>query len=158
MPGEYTDTTIIPSRDIGRERLEMTGIRAYTDPLPVLTGTFLTTPTEAEVVTGGQTIILTISQGKWIASGAVFNAVRQAIINGLDSAQSEAAGWNVEVRDKAAVTCVVRTSDTVVTVTLPATAGYSVAANETITFTLPREAVEGWPAAVGNVVITIVAA
>src|SRR6185436_3159669 len=45
-----------------------------------LTGTFLTTPTEGEVITGGQTIIVTLTHGQWVATGAAFDAVRQAII------------------------------------------------------------------------------
>ncbi len=42
-----------------------------------------------------------------------------------------------------AVTTVVRTSNTVVTVTLPATAGYSISAPETITVTVPAAALTG---------------
>jgi len=124
-----------------------------------LTGTFLTTPTEAEVVTGSQTIIITLTNGTFIAAGAsAFNAIRQAIINGLTSAGAAAAGWNVEVRDKMAVTTVVRTGNSVVTVTLPATAGYSIASNETVTVTVPRAAIAGGDAdVVATPTIAIVA-
>lgn len=97
---------------------------------------------ESEIVTGGQDIILTLTSGTWVVAGAAaFDLKRQAIINGLVSAGAEAAGWNVEVKAKAAVTAVVRTSHTVVTVTLPATAGYVVTADETVTVTVPKEAV-----------------
>lgn len=97
---------------------------------------------ESEIVTGGQTIILTLTGGTWVVAGATaFDAVRQAIINGLVSAGAAAAGWNIEVKAKAAVTTVVRTNNAAVTITLPATAGYSVAANETVTVTVPKEAV-----------------
>lgn len=96
--------------------------------------------TEAQIVSGGQTVLTTLTNDTWVASGATFNAQRQAIIDGLDSAQSEVAGWNAEVRDKEVVGAVVRTSDTVVTVTLTAAASYDVEVAETITVTVPAAA------------------
>lgn len=95
---------------------------------------------ESEIVTGGDTIIITLTGDTWVAAGATFDAQRQNIIDGLDSAQSEAAGWNAEVRDKEVVAAVVRTSDTVVTVTLTAAAAYVITADETITVTIPATA------------------
>lgn len=106
-----------------------------------ITGTSVPNLTETQVVTGGKTIVITLSGDTWVASGATFEAQRQAIIDGIDSNQSYVAGWNAEVRDNMAVTTVVRTSDTVVTVTLPATAGYAIDAPETITVTIPASAV-----------------
>jgi len=96
--------------------------------------------TETEVRDGGKTIIITIAGDTWVASGAAFNAVRQDIIDGITSAGGEAAGWNAEVRDKMAVSAVVRDSDTQVTVTLPLAADYDVTADETITVTVPASA------------------
>jgi len=46
-------------------------------------------------------------------------------------------GWDAEVKAKAAVTEVVRTSSTVVTWTIAAQAGYNIASTETITGTIP---------------------
>lgn len=75
----------------------------------------------------------------------VFDDFRQDIIDGLDSAQSEAAGWDAK-RSLIPVTAVVRTSDTVVTITLPALTGYDITAQETITATVPASAlVAGGP-------------
>lgn len=65
---------------------------------------------------------------------------RQAIIDGLDAATSPTNGWNNEVRDKEVVGAVVRTSDTRVTITLTAAGAYAIAANETITVTIPASA------------------
>ena len=96
---------------------------------------------EDEVVAGGKTISIELSGDTWVAAGATFNAQRQNIINGLDSAQSELNGWNNDVRDAIAVTTVTRTSDTLVTVTLPAIGTYSITADETITVTVPGTAV-----------------
>jgi hypothetical protein len=98
---------------------------------------------ESDVVTGGKTLSIELTDDTWVASGATFDAQRQNIINGLDSAQSELNGWNNAVRDVIAVGTVVRTSDTLVTITLPATAGYSITAGETITISVPGTAVLG---------------
>lgn len=104
-----------------------------------LSGT-VTTATEADIVAGGKTVILTVTGDTWVAAGATFDAERQAIINGLDSAQSEPNGWDAVVKALQGVAGVVRTSDTVVTITLDAQATYSITATETITATVPASA------------------
>lgn len=109
-------------------------------PSVALTGTIASGATESDIVNGGETAILTLTDDTWVAAGATFNAQRQAIIDGFDAASSPTNGWNNEVRDKAAVTEVVRTSDTVVTVTFAAQAGYSIDSAETITVTVPASA------------------
>jgi hypothetical protein len=110
-------------------------------PTCALTGT-ITTATDADIITGGETIILTLTGDTWVAAGATFNAIRDDIIAGMDSAQSEANGWDAEYKANAAayVADVVRTNDTVVTVTMSALATYSVTASETITVTVPAAA------------------
>lgn len=105
-----------------------------------ITGTAVPTITETDVTTGGKTIILTLTGDTWVAVGATFDAQRQAIIDGLDAASSPTNGWNNEVRDKEVVGAVVRTSDTVVTITLTAQAGYNITSTETITATIPAAA------------------
>lgn len=110
--------------------------------------------------TGGGT---TTTNDAWAAFSVAFRPVvstpfadaRQAIIDGLDSAQSEAAGWNAEVRDNLGVSAVVRTSDTVCTITLSAQAGYQITAQETITVTLPATALAGGAAIVGTPTFTV---
>jgi hypothetical protein len=108
-----------------------------------VTGTATAAITEADVVAGSKTIIITLTGDTWVAAGGAFDAQRQAIINGLDSAQAEATGWNAEVRDKEVVAAVVRTSGTVVTITLSAQAGYNITAQEVITVTVPAAALVG---------------
>ena len=71
---------------------------------------------------------------------STFDSERQNIINGLDSAQGEGAGWDLVVPAGIPVGNVVRTSDTVVTITLPALASYSITATETITAKVPATA------------------
>ena len=124
----------------------------------VVTGTAVSGLTESDVVSGGKTIIITLTNDTWVASGATFNAQRQNIIDGLDSAQSETTGWNAEVRDKEVVTAVARTSDTVVTITLTAAAAYDVTSDETITVTIPATALTGGTEVVASPTIGVTAA
>ena len=84
-----------------------------------------------------------------------FNDARQAFINGMDSAQAEGTGWDAVVKAGLAVTDVVRTSDTVVTVTLPAFASYDITAQETITVTVPATILTGGSAVVGSPTFTV---
>lgn len=124
----------------------------------IITGTAGDGITEAEVVAGGETIIITLANDTWVAAGAAFDAQRQAIIDGLDSDGVEATGWNAEVRDKEVVGAVVRTSDAVVTITLSAAAAYDVVANETITVTVPATAVAGAQAIIATPTFAVTAA
>ena len=124
-----------------------------------LTGT-VTDDTEADIVTGGSTIILTITGDTWIAAGTGpigSTANTQALIDGLVSAQSEANGWNNVVQPGIETSDVVRTSDTVATITLDAEATYNITANETITATVPAEVLTGAVQIVASPTFTITA-
>ena len=120
-----------------------------------ITGT-VTTATETDIVAGGKTIIITLTGDTWIAAGALsFDLVRQDIIDGLTSAQSETLGWNNTVKILQGVSGVARTSDTVVTITLDAQVTYSITADETITVTVPASALTGAQAIVATPTFTI---
>jgi hypothetical protein len=120
-----------------------------------LSGT-VTTATETDIVTGGKTIILTLTGDTWIAAGAgSFDLQRANIIAGLTSAQSEALGWNNVVKVLQSITGVVRTSNTVVTITLDAFATYNITASETITVTVPATALVGGVALVASPTFTV---
>ena len=123
-----------------------------------LTGTATASITESDIVTGGKTIILTLTGDTWIAAGTGpigSTANTQAIIDGLTSAQVEATGWNAEVRDKEVTTAVVRTSSTVATITLTAQAAYDITATETITATIPGAALTGASPIVASPTFTV---
>jgi hypothetical protein len=102
----------------------------------------ITDSDEADVVNGGSTIIITLTNDTWVAAGATFDAQRQAIIDGIsDTDTPQTLGWDNIVRDtNLSVTDVVRTSDSVVKVTLPANPTYSIASSEVIRVTIPHEA------------------
>lgn len=108
-----------------------------------VTGTITPSATEADIVAGGKTIIITLTGDTWVTAGAAFDGERANIAAGIDSAQSEANGWDAVVKAGIDVGDVVRTSDTVVTVTLDAEATYDITATETITVTVPDSAVTG---------------
>jgi len=115
-----------------------------------VSGTIVSTCSRVDIVNGGRTIILSVTGDTWVASGATFNAQRQAILDGLTSNQNETAGWNAEVRDNEVVGAVVRTSERVVTITLSAASAYSTLASETITVTVPAAALVGAVAVVSS--------
>ena len=104
----------------------------------------------AEKVTAGATGALTWAQtnaasGSWAYAikpvvTIPFADARAAIRDGLDSAQSESGGWDAKVKPNIPVGNIVRTSDTVVTITLQAQSDYNITAQETITATLPGTA------------------
>jgi hypothetical protein len=112
-----------------------------TPPSAVLSGTVVPTVTETETETGGETLIITLTADTWDATIGADNAKTTALINGIDSAQSEATGWDAVVKAGLTFNEVTRTSDTVVTITLGAEPGYEITAGETITVTVPATAV-----------------
>lgn len=95
--------------------------------------------TETDIRAGGKQTIITLTNDTWV-SGTPFNQVRQIILDGVTSAQTESTGWNKEVRDKQSIVTVIRTSDTIVTITWTAAPDYDVLADEVITVTVPAAA------------------
>lgn len=121
-----------------------------------LTGTVTASVTEANIVAGGKTLIITLTGDKWLAAGAAsFDLQRQNIINGCTSAQSESTGWNLIPKALQGVAGVVRTSDTVVTITWDAFSTYNITAQETITVTVPASALVNNVAVVSTPTFTV---
>ncbi len=106
-----------------------------------ISGTITSSATEQNIRDGGKTLLITVTGVTWLSAGVDFDAIRQDIIDGLDSAQSETRGWDAVVKTGLIPFNVVRTSDTVVTVLLPFFFTYSIGSNETITVTVPISAV-----------------
>lgn len=110
-----------------------------TDPAVTMSGT-LDGATEQDIRDGGKTIILTLVNDTWV-DGANFNTDRLFILGasgslGVDGSLATATSWDT-VNSSIPATAVVRTSDTVVTITLPALALYDITENETFSFTIP---------------------
>jgi hypothetical protein len=144
ITAQETITATIPASAMSISALAVTASPTFTISVDVpatiaVTGT-ADGATDDDIVNGGKTIILTVADDTWVSSGAAFNAQRQNIIDGLDAATSPATGWNNVIRDAIDVSTCVRTSDTVVTITLPAAATYDADADEEITVTVPATA------------------
>jgi len=93
--------------------------------------------TETEILNGGESIVITLTNDTWHANLGDDNAITDAFIAGFDSDGAEAGGWNNTVRDAAlAFGDITRDSDTQVTVLLPVVGAYAIDANETVTVTL----------------------
>ena len=129
----------------------------FTVASAALTGTISPTATEAEIVAGGETLIITLTGDTWVASGATFDAERSNIIDGCDSAQSETNGWDAVVKAGQSDGGVIRTSDTVCTITWDAFATYDITATETITVTIPATALTAGVAIVATPTFTVTA-
>jgi hypothetical protein len=112
-------------------------------PVAALTGTLADGATEAQIVSGGETLIITLTNDTWDATVGADNAVTTALINGIDSGGAEGTGWDAVVKANMDYQDVDRTSATVVTITLGAEATYDITATETITVTVPGTAVAG---------------
>lgn len=140
----YDPTTIVGSFHEGRYYGFYDFDVSAIDPVITaeVSGTIAQT-TEDDVINGGKTIILTLTNDLWVLDGALFDAQRQNIIDGLTAATSQTLGWNNIVRDtELQVTDVVRTSDTVATITLPTASGYSISSDEVIQPLIPATALQ----------------
>ena len=108
----------------------------------VLSDTALDSIDEADVVTGGKKVVITLTGDTFKAAGTGpigSTADTQALIDGFSAASSPTNGWDNEVRDKASPTEVVRTSDTVATWTIAAQSGYDISSQEVIAGIIPAD-------------------
>ena len=128
----------------------MIGYRVFFDtqddanwPIVATAVTTGTLATEAGVVAGSQTIIITLGLDTWAATVGDDVTLTQDLIDGIDSDVAEALGWDTLVRPLITFANVVRTSASIVTITLPAAALYAITGDEIITVTVPASAVSG---------------
>ena len=133
---------IFPGARNHKSRNDMIGNDPYPSPNVtfVLTGTAIAGGVlESEIVTGGETVIITLTGDTWVPTIGADNAITTALIAGITGDLEDAAGWNAEVAITHAN--VARTSDTVVTITLPAAGSYSITSgDETVTVDIPAVA------------------
>jgi len=103
--------------------------------------------TESEIVTGGKTIIITLSGDSFIAAGTGpigTTANTQALIDGIDGDVVAGTGWDAQVKaNLVPADDVVRDSNTQCTITLNPAASYEITSNETVTVTIPAEVLTG---------------
>lgn len=106
-------------------------------PSVVLTGTMVAGGvTEAEMVTGGETLIITLTGDTFVPQMGGNNAQTTALLAGITGDDDYAT--IAALTDSGDVA---RTSATVVTITYPVGTGYSIAADEDVTVAVPATAV-----------------
>ena len=108
-----------------------------------LGGTLVPSVSKSAVVAGGRTLTITLTDDVWDTTIGANNAKTTALINAIDSDGAEATGWDAVVKANLTFNEVVRTSDTLVTITLLAEATYDITSIETIRLTVPATAVTG---------------
>jgi len=114
--------------------------------------------TEAQIKAGGETSRITLLNDTWpVAAGGLFDAQRQNNIDGFDSGGIEGTGWNAEIRDKEIVGSVIRTSDTVMTITWTANGSFEIIDPETITYTACNTCTAGEAEIIGSPIFEITA-
>ena len=108
---------------------------------------------ESDIITGGSTIIITLSGDTWGGTVGNNNAITTALIDGITGN----GDW-ADVTDVLSDTHVIRTSNTVVTITLPAVPAYAISSDETVSILIPHEALATTSsgAVAGNTTLTIV--
>jgi len=102
---------------------------------------------EAAIVTGGETIIITLTGDTWATydgTALYLIATADKLIDGLAHVSGTDDLADIKTALKAACnstdnTAVIRTSATVMTITLPAVAGYSIAADEEISLEIDAD-------------------
>jgi len=139
---EFVDATPVASGDYrikAGSDLDTNGIGAFIQTAGgisvTVTGTAVPTQTEADIVTGGKTIILTLTGDTFVTG----TSSEDGIAGGSDS-DIAASGTNWDSLIKTALDntdVVLSVGDTVATITLPAFATYDIPTTETITWTIP---------------------
>ena len=120
---------------IAKDRIKQYLDKGYSDVLPTIavTGTAIAGGvTEAEIVTGGETLIFTLTNGTWHTDVVAQLAASYDYADFLFGDGGSGAGaLNTNLNNDGDIaTDVVRTSATVLTITLPALGSYSIAADE----------------------------
>ncbi|QNU66647.1 S-layer homology domain-containing protein [Ruminiclostridium herbifermentans] len=111
----------------------------------VLSGTLITTPvSEVDILTGGKTLTIILSDGQWVTDIKTNESKRNALFSGL-AASTDTTSWAkvVAALKAAGQTAIERTDNYTVTITLPAVAGYNIAANQYVTMTIPAACMIG---------------
>ena len=99
-----------------------------------ITGTATASITESDIVTGGKTVILTLTGDTFVTG----TTSEDGIAAGSDSDKTGANKWDALIKSDLDNTDVVLSGgDTIATITLPAYASYDTDEQETITWTIP---------------------
>ena len=113
------------------------------NPSATISGSAVTAlTTEANIVAGGKTIIITLIDDTWEDDVVSTKTKREALVECLSADVDPNNKWKSvktainTLIDSGNPNIIVRTSDSVVTITLPAVTGYDISDDQTIKFTL----------------------
>lgn len=125
-----------------------TKITIYSDISAALTGTLVSSPvTEADIVAGNGTLVITLTNGKW-ASDITSNAtVSKALFDGLTVSPTvstnDTSSWKNKVLAILKSTDIKINSDTEIEIKLPAATGYAISADQNIVVNIPSVCIAG---------------
>ncbi len=112
-------------------------------PVATLSGTLAIGARDSDIVAGGGSLVIHLRGAQWHGDVGSDSAATTALVAGLTSAEADPGGWNAVVAPTLGFTAVTRDSDHVVTIDLPAAAGYGPAAGEVVSVALPSAALAG---------------
>ncbi len=105
-----------------------------TNQAPVITLGGMTTGDESDILAGSGIITVNLERDNWAATLGGANAITTGFINGISGDQNWNTVKSLLLLDN---TRIVRTSATLVTITLPTSPEYVITANETVTVSIP---------------------
>ncbi len=125
-----------------------TKITIYSDISAVLTGTLVSSPvTEADIVAGNGTLVITLTNGKWVSDIASNSTVSKALFEGLTVSPTvstnDTSSWKNKVLAILKSTDIKINSDTEIEIKLPAATGYAISADQNIVVNIPSVCIAG---------------
>ncbi len=109
-----------------------------------ITGTITGLTSEQDIVTGGRTIIVTLSDGQWVQDIDTDVNKRNALFSGLVTS-TDTTQWAkvVTLLKNAGQGAILRNSNTTITIILPAVSGYDITQNQYINLNIPPACIVG---------------
>ncbi len=109
-----------------------------------ISGTIIGLTSEQDIVTGGKTIIVTLSDGQWAQDIDTDVNKRNALFSGLVTS-TETTQWAkvVTLLKNAGQGAILRDNNTTITIILPAVAGYDITQNQYVNLNIPPACIVG---------------
>lgn len=112
-----------------------------TNQVAKLSGTAISGTIENDIAAGGRTIVITLNNDTWASDVSTNSTLRNALLDGFDASgnSSDINAWKGALTyfKNSSNTKIVRDSDTVVTITLPAYAGFAITNDLNVTLKIP---------------------
>ena len=125
-----------------------TKITIYSNISAALSGTLVSTPvTEADIVAGNKTLVITLTNGKWASDITSNDTVSKVLFDGLTVSPTvstnDTNSWKNKVLAILKPTDIKINSDTEIEIILPAAAGYAISADQSIVVNIPSACIAG---------------